>query len=365
MRVMIDVRHPSQVHHFRNFASQMAARGHEVMFMAVEKEMVTDLLTRFGLPFEKIGTNRQGLAGKAASQLGYNWSAYRLARRFKPDLIVGRPTPTAAITGWVSGVPSLVFAENDLKTVPLVRLTAFPFAASILAPEATDLGKYNARAITYRGNHKLAYLHPAYFTPDPSAVEKYLGGSKDFAVIRLTSMRAHHDIGRKGMSDEVLIAALDLLKQKCDVFIHSERPLLPEFEQYRLQIPSTAIHDVLSQARLFLSDSGSMTMEAGVIGTPAVYFSDFAGEINVIEELDHKYHLIRSISTDQPDKMLEALRELLAYDLASLRSTWQARKENLLQNMINVTDFMVWFAEEYPESESTMRSMPETQLRFR
>lgn len=48
-----------------------------------------------------------------------------------------------------------------------------------------------------------------------------------------------------------------------------------------------------------------------------------------------------------------------------IESIWLKRKENMLSDKIDVTSFMVWFVENYPESAKIMKENPEYQKRFK
>lgn len=48
-----------------------------------------------------------------------------------------------------------------------------------------------------------------------------------------------------------------------------------------------------------------------------------------------------------------------------LKDNFQYRKNNMLRDKIDVTAFLVWFVENYPESVKIMKETPEYQYRFR
>jgi hypothetical protein len=122
------------------------------------------------------------------------------------------------------------------------------------------------------------------------------------------------------------------------------------------------MHHVLAQALLLLSDSQSMSVEAAMLGVPSLRYSDFAGRISVLEELEHTYGLTIGLKTGQETQLITQLTELLKQ--AAGRTVFQERRERMLQDKVNVTDFLVWFLEEYPYSAKRMRTDPDYQLRF-
>jgi len=83
---------------------------------------------------------------------------------------------------------------------------------------------------------------------------------------------------------------------------------------------------------MLISDSQSMSMEAAMLGVPSIRFSDFAGRISVLEELEYKYKLTYGISTDHPEKLIEKLTELL--NEPDLAGTFQFRRNKMLSDKL-------------------------------
>jgi hypothetical protein len=106
-----------------------------------------------------------------------------------------------------------------------------------------------------------------------------------------------------------------------------------------------------------------MSVEAAMLGTPSVRFSSFAGKISVLEELEHKYSLTFGVDPENPEKLFSKLNELL--NMKNLKQDFQDRRKNMLADKIDVTAFMVWFIENYPESVQTMRKNPDYQYNFK
>ena len=84
---------------------------------------------------------------------------------------------------------------------------------------------------------------------------------------------------------------IDILAPHGTIYITSERPLEPQFEQYRIRINPLDMHHVMAFASLYIGDSQTMAAEAGVLGVPFVRFNDFVGRIGYLRELEDTYHL--------------------------------------------------------------------------
>ena len=106
-----------------------------------------------------------------------------------------------------------------------------------------------------------------------------------------------------------------------------------------------------------------MSVEAAMLGTPNLRFSDFSGRISVLEELEHNYGLTLGIKTNEPKRLIEQTNEILSNGNAAAVS--QSKREKMLSEKIDVTAFLTWYIESYPESRKIMNDNPDYQYRFR
>ena len=164
------------------------------------------------------------------------------------------------------------------------------------------------------------------------------------------------------MNFSLILKLIQMLEKKGNVYISSEKEMDPEFEKYKFKINPSNMHNALNYADLLISDSQSMSVEAAILGTPSVRFSDFAGRISVLEELEHKYELTYGIKTKNPEQLIKKVEELLS--LPDIKKTWQKRAKIMLEQKIDVTAFFIWFIENYPESVDKTLTNPDYQNRF-
>jgi predicted glycosyltransferase len=108
------------------------------------------------------------------------------------------------------------------------------------------------------------------------------------------------------------------------------------------------MHDVLYYAKMLVGDSQTMTTEAALLGTPAIRCNTFVGEHDMgnFIELEQKYGLI--FNYDSPAKGIEKALELVGQP--GLKAEWARKRERLVNDKIDVTAFMVWFVENFPQS---------------
>ena len=234
--------------------------------------------------------------------------------------------------------PSYVFFEDDFEAVKKFAKIAGPFATKLVCPECCSAWKWNYKKTGYLSYHELAYLHPNHFTPDPKKVETIFNLQEKNFIVRFAQLTAYHDVGKSGITTEVATRLIDLLAEQGNVFITSERPLEPQFEKYRIQISPLEIHHALYFADMYIGDSQTMTAEAAVLGTPALRFNDFVGELSYLEELEHTFHLTYGIKTRNPDVLVNKVKELIS--LPDLKKEWQQRREAMLQKRIDFAEFM-------------------------
>ena len=191
-------------------------------------------------------------------------------------------------------------------------------------------------------------------------------GLKDgetYFVLRFNSFKAHHDVGVEGISVENKDRLLNLLLEHGKVFITTENDIDEKFKQFQIKIPPHKIHSFIYYSSMLIGDSQTMTSEAAVLGIPSIRSNSFVGKISYIEEEEHNYGLTYGFKPNDPDKMFSKINELLR--MTGLKEEWQKRRQKLLADKIDVTAFLVWFVENYPESVNVMRENPDYQYRFK
>lgn len=312
--------------------------GHETKVLIKKKDVLEQLLRDSGWEYTNIMEGERG-NGKFKIALGLlkrDIAILKIASRFKPHLMIGTSTELGHV-GRLLGIPSINVNEDDAAAVPLFAKMGYPFATKILAPECCDCGQWNYKKIAHKSYHELAYLHPDYFKPDESVVEKY-GLGKKYFILRFAQLNAHHDEGRKGITTEIATRIISLLSPAGKVFITSERELEPEFEKYRISIPPLEIHNALYYATMYIGDSQTMAAEAAVLGTPSIRFNDFIGELGYLEELEHSFGLTYGIKTMHPEKLFSRISELLS--IPDVKAKWLEKKNHLLREKEDFTRIM-------------------------
>ena len=347
IKIVIEIGHPAHVHQFRNMIWALQERGHPVEIVATDKDIALSLLDAYGFKYAVLGQNRSGgLIPRAALISESAVTLCRIASRFKPDMFISRGSPVMGFVSRLFHKPYICILDSE--GARLEARFALLLSDVICTPSCfkKDLGRKQMR---FEGYKELAYLHPNYFTPDPSVLDEVgLERSEKYVAVRFVSWQAVHDLRQSGLDMETKRRLVTELEKHARVFITSERALPSDLEKYRAPIAPDKMHDLLYYATLLVGDSQTMTTEAAVLGTPAVRCNSFVGpdDMGNFVELEKKYDLIYSFrDSDQAlQKALQLLRQ------PDLKQQWARKRERLLADKIDVTQFMVDFIENYPES---------------
>lgn len=340
MRIIIDIGHPAHVHLFKNMAWKLLKNGHNILFTLREKEFETELLHSYGFQYKSFGRKYSSMFGKLAGLLKFDYLETITALKFKPDLFLSHGSIYAAHASAILRKPHIALEDTgNWEQIALYR----PFSNAILSPDiiGENLG---SKHILYPGYHELAYLHPRYFSADPSIYRLLeIPEHSPFAILRFIGWNATHDIGKSGFSSKFKNEIINHLSSKMKVFLSSEKKSNDEFSAYYINIPPEHMHDALSFATLYVGEGTTMAAEAAVLGTPSFYVSNVRGQN--CEDLE-KYGL--AFNFRNSDGVIKKIDEVLG--LPNVKQEWQLRKERVLSEKIDLTAFLCWFLENYPQS---------------
>ena len=119
-----------------------------------------------------------------------------------------------------------------------------------------------------------------------------------------------------------------------------------EFEPYRMPVPPEDIHSLMAYCSMFVGDSQTMTSEAAVLGVPALKCNTFAGRLSVPNMLEEKHELCYAYTPEHFTEMIQHIQQLLAKDPEILKYEWQTKRQRMLAEMIDPTEFFVNYIEQ-------------------
>lgn len=364
MKYLFHLGHPAHFHLFKNIIVNLENKGHQSLIAIKKKDILEDLLKNSGFNYINIlpEGRKDSKIHIAIGQLKQDYKLLKIARKFKPDILIGTSVAIAHV-GKIIRKPSINVEEDDAEIIPLHALLAYPFSDVILAPNVCSVGKYEKRKIGYEGYHELAYLHPNNFKPSLDIALKYIDPNEKNFIIRFAKLNAHHDTGVKGISTDLAQKIIEILEKYGRVLITSERKLETKFEKYRMKINPIDIHHVMAFSSFYIGDSQTMAAEAGVLGIPYVRINDFVGKISYLTELEEKYKLGLGYLPEDSYECLSFIESIM--EEADYLKSYQDKRKKMLADKIDVSAFFTWFFENYPTSKETKKQNLNFDLKFK
>ncbi len=358
MIVGIFINHPADVHFWKNISKGLEKRGHKVILLARDYGETIQLLNELRFNFLIYSSREKSKFGKILNLPLNIFKAIRKQLRFPPDIILGFGI-YSVFSSVILRRPCIVFSDSEprIRIPQFIQFKAFmPFVETIITPNSF-LDALGSKQIKINSYKELAYLHPNYYRPNEDIYELLkLKRKEDYALIRFNDFDAAHDFGIKGFSLQNKITLVKLLNKYVKVFISFEGEIIKELNRYKLKIPKNRIHDVLYHAKLFVCDTQTMATEAAILGTPVIRSNSFVGKKDMgnFIELEKKYGLIFNIRN--PEKAIKKAEDLIQN--SNLKKEWRYKRERLLKEKCDITKFMVWFIENYPQSIKDIKENP-------
>ncbi len=349
-KILIDTGHPAQIHQFRHLAGMLTEAGYTVLFLAREKEIARYLLEAYKIDYILMKKPTGGIVRK----LLYLPVAYvqyiKIFRKFRPDLILSRFSLQSSHLAWLLRIPHIAYTDSEF--VRFMDSFTVPFVKSKITSTSygRDLGRRHYRV---NANTELFYLHPNRFKPDYGVLEMLgVKEGEPYAILRFISWKAHHDVGKRGLSHEMKERIVAKIRRKMKVFITSEMPLPPSLQQYSFRIPAEKMHDALALASLYVGEGITMTSEAAVLGTPAININPLT--VGYVED-EAKAGLVISLRNerDLPEKLDQILDNPRAKEETALL------RDEYLSKKCDPARFYFWLITNYPASINELDRNPD------
>lgn len=333
MKILFDINHPAHVHLFKNFIKYLKKNNHQVFITTRNKEVTNELLSHYKLPYTCITDVSNGLGAKFKELIIRDYKIFTLNKKYQFDLALGTSVSIAHLT-LLNRIPSYNFNEDDDGIDPLYESLTYPFTTKIIIPGCIRYTKYNNKRISHNSYHELAYLHPNNFKPDEKIVQSYGFKPYDYIIVRRSALKATHDLGAKGLDNNIWNKISQIIKNYPQI---SSNEIVKE-----KRIKPWDMHHILAFAKILISDSQTMTMEAAVLGVPSIRYSTFTGRLSVLEELEKKYCLTYAFIPNKNDcQIIKKLEELIK--MKNVNKIWKNRKEHMLSDKEDLNLWMINF----------------------
>jgi len=346
MNILIDIGHPGHVHLMRHLSAELKQRGHTLFYSVRNIPVAKRLMEKYGMtPWFDLGDKRDSIAGKAITVVSQDFQMLRYVQKNHIEIGFSSGLVLSHVSR-LTRMKSVMFDDDDDAAEPLIVRYGHPMTDVVFTPDC--IHRKTKHVVYYAGTHELAYLHPNRFVPNPDVLQHAgLNEGERFIVMRFVALKGHHDVGQAGLSLEQKRMLVEMLKPYGRVIITSERAVEEEFEQYRLPVPPEEIHSLMAYSSLFVGDSQTMTSEAAVLGVPALKCNSFAGRLSVPNMLENKYGLCYAYTPERFNDMCNRIKSLLNRGSEELRTEWQEKRNRMLADMIDPTDFFVDYIERY------------------
>lgn len=359
MRIFIDIGHPAHVHYFRNFIKIMQDKGHEFFVTARDRSIIHYLLEYYQIPYYNRGRGKNGVFGKLLYMLLADYRLLIKSKKFKPDIFISFASPYAAQVSWF--LKKLHIALDDTEHAKFSHLFYKPFSDVLLNPDCFQKD-FEQKQIRFKGFIESCYLHPNYFHCDESIYKELdLKHGERLVLLRFISWKANHDIGHSGLDVFTKKNIVNILTNKGYRVLISTESINedPFFEPYIIKIAPEKIHSVMAISTFFITEGATMASECAMLGTPALYVNSL--DAGTLREQEDKYNLIYGFrnSTGVVDKINELI------NTPNLKEIFFSRQQLMLADKIDVTAFLVWFIENYPQSVKIMKENPDYQFNFK
>jgi len=358
MRILFDVGHPGHVHLFKNIIKFLIKYNNDILIVVREREnSVSSLLKKLELRYINIYPNTPGRIRKAVTMIKNDISLLHITTKvFPPDIIVGM-SPSSAQISAIKDIPHITYMDTEDAKYVISLIT--PFTDAIIT-EDSYMGKLpKNKHISLHTWRPLAYLHPRYFKPSSEILDE-LNLSKDdkFFIMRFSAWDASHDWRIKrdiGWEDRYKI--VKTLEKEGEVLISSELPLPKNLKKYEIKINPIYFHDLLAFSSGYIGEGHITAREAIALGKPAILVSPRGKIEGAHRNLEKKGFLkiVESYHQVTP-KLLEFITQ---------NNDFHEKVDREIKNFVDLTEFFVWFIENYPESFNIMRENPGYQERFK
>jgi len=327
------VSRPHHVHFFQNFLEQMESRGHDVLLFHTGNELTKKLLEPLSIDDKIYGRSFELHTPHLISSFYNKTTLLKDLKGFDSDLILSVNGLPSCPFNSLLGVPSVVFLDTEPNRHE--KYFIYNYADKIISPECYHADLPKQKLLSHSSYHPLAYLHPNYFSSDRGILDELDIGPKNYVIASFGShIERKIDLKRHPLRRRQMIDLVRELEDHCEVFV-DERSYVPKpLKDYCPSIHPSKYLDLLAEAALVIGDNPVVSAEAGVLGTPWIYISNYT--TCTLEDQEIQYDIGSQITNLEEAK---DLADMILTDELKL-DTERARKK-ILKDKTDLTKWMV------------------------
>jgi len=359
-RILISSGHPAQVHNFKYLKEELESKGHELFWLATDKDISRYLLDHYDIEYSLLEKPTKRIFSKFSVLVKNVFRTINFIRTHKINFAVSRVSPYISVACFLLNIRHI--ALTDTETAGMYDKVFGRLTSAVLT--STSFKRFlRDDQIRFKGNIELFYLHPNRFQAKDDVYEILKNSEGEpYVILRFVNWDAYHDKGLSGFTDKNKKKAVEEFSKYGRVFITSENELPEQLELFRINIPPERMHDVLAHAKLFFGESATMASESAVLGRPAIFLNEnWFGSTD--EEQD--YGLLFSYKESNGDQIAAIVKGVELLRQKNLEVVMKKNRERFLSDKIDTTAFLLWFIENWPESKQIMLDNPDYQDRFK
>jgi uncharacterized protein len=356
--------HPAKFHQCRKTINTLKEQGHKVDIIITGRDILEELIVNEGWEYKKIFPNGRKLKNV---HIWISAGIYLMLTLWKLFwLTVGKRYHffiTDDCLTFISRIKrgkSIFLTDDDLSAVPESSILMIS-ANYILAPDICNLGRFNKKKLGYWGYKSIFHLHPNQFTPDINKIDESLSNQKYF-FIRTVSATSTHDVGKRGIGDDLLREIIQFLEPYGRIVLNSERELPDDLKKYVLDFRKNDVSHFVAFSSIFISDSTTMCVESTLLGVPAIEIDDWFGDFKQYYELNEKFQLLFGFSPDDKKGIYNKLDEILS--MQDSKEEFMERRNKLFDEKIDASQFLIWLLTESPNSINEYFKNNQSQAKF-
>lgn len=350
MKILIDINHPAHVHYFKNFIKIMKANGHEIKVVNRDSKMINQLLDIYNIPhtIRNSRPNKKSTVRSLVYLMGIVKCLIIESVKFKPDIYIGFASSACAITSTIFRKPSILIDDTEHNTMNHKIYT--PLCSTVLTPFyfQKELGPKQLR---FQAFIEQFHLHSKYYSYAEDSVSQYGLKSKGYVLVRYIAYDAHHDMKANPLKENIKRKIVEDLSQRYQVVVSHEKDEIDSwYEKYKIEISPDKMHDIEANARFMITEGATMGAEAFVLGVPFAYINPL--HVGNMDYAAANYTEVAYSGTNIDDLFTAINGFSKKYVKSSIL------RSELEKRTIDPTAFLVWFVENYPQSEDIIRNNP-------